>query len=237
MAYGFNLGEIQGLTYDIPVINVSIKRGEVSYNYTFTFNDDDEAWALENVGMVYDADGSFYLTTVDFNESDVGDEYTINLSLPEAPTQAFTEAVGMATEAINLPFPNEYFSILETALTTKMSAVISADGKPCLIYNINWERESATDKDAFDNLYNGIGFITKHREKNAIIANQYTVFNKIDGDEYNAECSISYSVPFYRVSTWVFSMTYIFTTKIDGVSGEKYISCDVISAYLIDPTN
>ena len=118
--YGFNLGEISGITSDILTIQASIKTGSAeAVIYNLQYNSIVGTWMAEGATLQEDTHnaGEYQLIIGTFDENDIGDEYTINLSLPEKPTQAFENALQMVGSAFRIEVkfseeaPNGYLDI------------------------------------------------------------------------------------------------------------------------------
>lgn len=233
MAYGFKLGQIEGLDSSVEKVNLTItSTTTASYVLNYGNEGGDEGWTdnIENPNFTlsYHLElDEYVLIAFNMDEPDVGDEYAINLSLPEEPTQAFTEAVGMATEAIYINTPSEFQTIYESILYSKISDVVVADGKPCYISTISWTSEDATDIDAFNDFYTAI--------KNAaqkISLNAYIDGNLIILKSYNTEgdMSIIRCAGFVYGGTPSFEITnnYVAYTSDDI----KYITCSPVVSVL-----
>lgn len=100
MSYGFNLTGVK-LPLNVPYVMLTLSDGTNTITYKLDYDDTEEPLYiahLENDGyIVYGSEGdddSLIISTL-FTSEDVGDEYTINLSLPEEPTQSFSDAVHM----------------------------------------------------------------------------------------------------------------------------------------------
>lgn len=96
MAYGFNLDYIEGLDSSVPNVTLTLSKDAVSNSYYLTYISDDSAWVdnPNNIGISlsnYEGEGA-YLNVESFDETDVGDEYTINLSATNV-TDSFKTAV------------------------------------------------------------------------------------------------------------------------------------------------
>lgn len=85
MAYGFNLGQIEGLDSSVKTVTLTIANATESNTYTLTYNNDNENWTddIDNGSMLlyYIDDDVFGLEIADFTESDVGDTYNITISV------------------------------------------------------------------------------------------------------------------------------------------------------------
>lgn len=227
--YGFNLGVISGLSRDIPVLNITLNNG-TSNTYTVLYYDgiwrDDVEEPTIVLGVSEETNECSVVLTTLTSES-VGDEYTINLSLPEAPTQAFKEAVGMATEALVFTMPSEFNSLLESALASALPSVIAADGKPCLVSGITWTENDAIDTDAFYNFYDNV---TKAAQNLNTIA--YIVGEAITSRYYN-EGSLSAHIEWTQqmisteisTDTYYFNIGYTVNAHPEGNAHIKTIDC------------
>lgn len=118
--------------------------------------------------VIYAGPATFNLTINALTADDVGDEYTINLSLPEAPTQAFKEAIEMAMTPLILQNPpQEFYTLIAAALGSAIPDVIAADGKFVKISNITWNYNGAEDKTSFENFEANILDIIRHKANDA----------------------------------------------------------------------
>lgn len=127
MAYGFKLGQIEGLDSSVKKVNLTIT-GTTTASYVLNYGNEggDEGWTdnVENPNFTlhYHLElDEYVLIAFNTDETDVGDEYTINLSLPEAPTQAFKEAV-------ELVLPSPIFDITQTLDFSNLETTATVDG-------------------------------------------------------------------------------------------------------------
>lgn len=101
MAYGFNLGQIEGLDSSVQTVTLTIANATESNTYTLTYfsEGDDEIWTddIDNgsVWLYYIDDDVFGLEIANFTESDVGDTYNVTLS-----TSAVEENFKSAVETV-----------------------------------------------------------------------------------------------------------------------------------------
>lgn len=99
--YGFKLTSLTEIPSDTPSIVLTLVRGETTITKTLMRYENPPlvVWIddLENPSAFITPElesGEYYeLIITSFDETNVGDEYTINLSLPEEPTQAFENAM------------------------------------------------------------------------------------------------------------------------------------------------
>ena len=106
MAYGFKLTGIT-IPDGTTAINVVISDGTTPTEYALTGSVAD-GFSGTGISATCTADDDVYdvdITVTALTSEDVGDEYTINLSLPEEPTQAFKEAVEEVVSDRLLPTP------------------------------------------------------------------------------------------------------------------------------------
>ena len=99
MAYGFNLGQIDGLNPSIKTVTLTIANATVSNTYTVIWDDNAGSWTddIDNGSMwlYYIDDDVFGLEIANFTESDVGDTYNVTIS-----TSAVEENFKSAVETI-----------------------------------------------------------------------------------------------------------------------------------------
>ena len=127
MAYGFKLTGVT-IPENTTAINAVISDGTTPTEYALTGSIAD-GFSGTGASAVCTADGDVYdvdITVDAYTSEDVGDEYTINLSLPEKPTQSFSDAVmlvnGGTLEISTTSYPN----MLQT-FATNLSYLSSAD--------------------------------------------------------------------------------------------------------------
>lgn len=104
MSYGFRLSGISTeITGDnTPLINLTLSNGTTTNSYSLQYDTDEDWWHYNDqdiieIGFYYDTD-DYVLQVSTLTSEDVGDEYMINISLPEAPTQSFSDAVHQVLE-------------------------------------------------------------------------------------------------------------------------------------------
>lgn len=237
MAYGFKLTSLTEIPSDTPSIVMTLITGETSITKTLTRYENPPlvGWIddLENPSALLLPElelGEYYeLTIYSFDETDVGDEYAINLSLPEAPTQAFTEAVGMVMSPLELHDPpTEFYTLIGAALTSAIPDVITADGKFCSIHGISWNYSDAVDKAAYEEFENEIINIASHPEIPAYTAGLLITDKPTNINSYGVG-GVSYN---YSFSGYEF--IYSFRYHADTNPQTRALSYDVTAA-LITP--
>lgn len=78
MAYGFNLGQIEGLDSSVKTVTLTIANATESNTYTLTYVNS-EGWAdLDNTLTV--VDGNFHLQVIGITDSNLGEVYDITLT-------------------------------------------------------------------------------------------------------------------------------------------------------------
>lgn len=230
MAYGFYLTGVQ-MPLNIPYVMLTLSDGTNTNTYKLNYDDTEEPLYiahLENDGyIIYGSEGdedSRIISTL-FTSDDVGDEYTINLSTPEAPTQAFKEAVEMVTEAIQITLPDEFKGIIMNGLQTYKLDIIQADGKPCMVPTIRWSYLDATDENGFITLFNSIHKTVLNKSRVAYIGNVQIII-KTEGShvaeiEYN---EINSAEQMYFTIHWKFAAC----GDVDSSDTGKYIDCNAV---------
>lgn len=100
LGYGFKFSDIV-VPENTPTILLKMTHNDDTVEYPLDY--DEGGWAhYGGSGDIYfyspNSDTNYTLQIQNFTEADVGDEYTINLSLPEEPTQSFSDAVHQVLE-------------------------------------------------------------------------------------------------------------------------------------------
>lgn len=106
IGYGFKLGQIEGLSSSVEKVNLTLA-GETSSSYILTYIEADNIWNDndDNPSVVlfyHPVLEEYVIYVINMDESDVGDEYTINLSTPETPSQSFVNALQMVGSAFRI---------------------------------------------------------------------------------------------------------------------------------------
>ena len=83
MAYGFNLGQIEGLDSSVKTVTLTIANATESNTYTLTYNVADDYWGFSsdtrNIELYLE--NQYILFDSDLEETDVGDTYNVTLSV------------------------------------------------------------------------------------------------------------------------------------------------------------
>lgn len=125
--YGFDLGEIPSISDNLTNLSLTISDGEETYTTTLYYDEYPigNGWADndEVFWMWIGEDGHTYLQNHSFDESLLGSTFTINLIVPEKPTQAFKEAVGLSNQPLWV-----FFDVSATPVTADVerSVVVEA---------------------------------------------------------------------------------------------------------------
>lgn len=103
--YGFTLGEISSITSSDTIIYASIKKGSAeAISYILQYDQSTDKWFGEGIRLeeVPKNAGHYRLAIGSFEDTDIGDEYIVNLSLPESPTQSFVNACHMVSDTYRI---------------------------------------------------------------------------------------------------------------------------------------
>lgn len=97
MAYGFNLGQIEGLDTSVQTVTLTIANATESNTYTLTYNVADDYWGFSSDRREIELylENQYILFVSDLEETDVGDTYNVTLS-----TSAVEENFKSAVETV-----------------------------------------------------------------------------------------------------------------------------------------
>ncbi len=210
MAYGFNLGQIEGLDSSVQTVTLTIANATESNTYTLNkANEDPLVWSD---GPDFDSttvyimltDGAAELYVVAFTESDVGDTYNVTIStsaveenfksavetvlvdngLISEPETLFDETITITDSPVEIPFDMDVSSYPIEKWT------VTVNDKP-LEYNGNYfEIEIATYRYIVGN-HNGVYMFSAY-DDDGVIPGDYQV--KITGiaGEGGGESGVTY---------------------------------------------
>lgn len=107
MAYGFNLGQIDGLDSSVQTVTLTIADQSTANTYNLAYNDTKTGWETD-CAKLYDLGSSqgYALEITALTSEDVGDSYNVSISADEV-TETFKAAV-------ELVLPSSIFDITQT---------------------------------------------------------------------------------------------------------------------------
>ena len=137
MAYGFNLGQIEGLDSTVRKIECSIVVDEHTAFYIGMRYSGNETWKGTETQLYNTPDG-YCLIITDLTASDVGKTAAITLhSDGDVPTSDFKSAVKKSIEPIIIYMPRFVFTTIQSVLGQHINNVISNAGKICAVPDIS----------------------------------------------------------------------------------------------------
>lgn len=107
MAYGFNLGQIEGLDSSVKTVTLTIADQSTANTYNLAYNDTKAGWETDGAKL-YDLGSSqgYALEITALTSEDVGDSYNVSISADEV-TETFKAAV-------ELVLPSSTFDVTQT---------------------------------------------------------------------------------------------------------------------------